>query len=124
MYYKKVSIEEKFPPLMKFVTTIDENGEHRVYRLTKHGWNMRDGDGINSPNNNLQITHWLEEVDLIELEKIEKELTWIIDDLGKINSPFREGSVTVQQITLKNGKEAQIRIEVTTDEDVFTEVCD
>lgn len=61
--FKKVSIEDRLPEKNKFVTTIDEAGEHRVYRLTEHGWNMRDSDGTNSPNNNLKITHWLEEVE-------------------------------------------------------------
>lgn len=69
MYFKKVSVKEKMPPLDKFVTTIDEAGEHRVYRRVSiegvpdgENWNMRDADGINSPNNNLPITHWLMEV--------------------------------------------------------------
>jgi len=59
---------------------------------------------------------------MINLNKIEKELISIIDDLGKKNSPFCEGSATVQQLTLKNGIEAQIRVEVITDEDMFEEV--
>jgi hypothetical protein len=73
MYFKKVSVTERLPELNKFVTTIDEAGEHRVYRLVNvepvgNSWNMRDADGINSSNNNLPITHWLEEVDLSEME--------------------------------------------------------
>lgn len=64
MYFKKVPLTERLPEQGKFVTTIDTANEHRVYRLTEYGWNMRDADGINSPNNNLEITHWLEEVDL------------------------------------------------------------
>lgn len=60
--YRKISIDERLPDLMQFVTTIDANNEHRVYRLTEQGWNMRDADGINSPDNNTPITHWLEEV--------------------------------------------------------------
>jgi hypothetical protein len=61
--YKKIDVLERLPELMKFVTTIDSSNEHRVFRLTKEGWNMRDADGDNSPNNNLRITHWLEEFD-------------------------------------------------------------
>jgi len=63
MYYKKISVKERLPKQGKFVTTIDEANEHRVYRLTEYGWNMRDLDGSNSPNNNLTITHWLEETE-------------------------------------------------------------
>ncbi len=73
MHFQKVSVKGRFPEPRKFVTTIDEAGEHRVYRLTEHGWNMRDMDGDYSPNNNLPITHWLEEVDLTgELSKAQK----------------------------------------------------
>jgi hypothetical protein len=68
MYYKKISIDERLPELGKFVTTIDEAGEHIVYRLTEYGWNMRDMSGVNSPNNNLKILYWLEEIDLSEIE--------------------------------------------------------
>lgn len=73
MYFKKVSVKERFPELNKFVTTIDEAGEHRVYSLVNidpigSSWNMRDPDGINSANNNLPIVYWLEEVDLSEIE--------------------------------------------------------
>jgi hypothetical protein len=60
--YRKVLISERLPEIGKFVTTIDEAGEHRVYRLTEHGWNMRDADGDNSPNNNLPMIYWLEEI--------------------------------------------------------------
>lgn len=69
MYFRKISIKEELPPIGKFVTTIDKDSEHRVYRLEKIEpvglfWNMRDADGINSPSNNTEITHWLKEVDL------------------------------------------------------------
>ena len=62
MIFKAISIKDELPPLNKFVTTIDEAGEHRVYRLTEHGWNMRDAAGINSPNDNLPILYWLKDV--------------------------------------------------------------
>jgi hypothetical protein len=65
--YRKVKVSERLPEVGKFVTTIDEAGEHRVYRLTEHGWNMRDSDGDNSPNNNLPIIFWLEEIKEYEL---------------------------------------------------------
>ncbi len=74
MYYKKIAITERLPDIGKFVTTIDEANEHRVYRLTEFGWNMRDVDGTNSPNNNLPILYWLEETDLSEME--EKAESW------------------------------------------------
>lgn len=76
--YRKVLVAERLPELMKFVTTIDEANEHRVYRLTEHGWNMRDADGDNSPNNNLQITHWLEEIEEVE------ELGGLIDSIDNL----------------------------------------
>lgn len=60
MFFKAVPVTKRFPELGKWVTTIDTAGEHRVYRLMEHGWNMRDADADNSPNNNLPITHWLE----------------------------------------------------------------
>lgn len=62
MTYNKIAVKDRLPELGKWVTTIDEANEHRVYRLMEHGWNMRDADGINSPNNNLPILYWLEEV--------------------------------------------------------------
>lgn len=68
MYLKKISITDRLPEYGKFVTTIDTAGEHRVYRFAETGWNMRDADGTNSPNNNLAITHWLEDVDLANAE--------------------------------------------------------
>lgn len=74
MYYKKIAVAERLPDIGKFVTTIDEANEHRVYRLTEFGWNMRDVDGTNSPNNNLPILYWLEEIDLSEME--EKAEAW------------------------------------------------
>lgn len=78
MYFKKVLIKDRLPELMKFVTTIDLNDEHRVYRLTEYGWNMRDADGDNSTNNNIELVYWLEEVN----EKIEEKANnW--DKLGK-----------------------------------------
>ena len=74
MYYKKIAVAERLPDIGKFVTTIDEANEHRVYRLTEFGWNMRDADGTNSPNNNLPILYWLEETDLTEM--ISKAEAW------------------------------------------------
>lgn len=61
-FFRKVPASERLPDIGKFVATIDEANEIIVYRLTKYGWNMRDGMCVNSPNNNLKITHWLEEV--------------------------------------------------------------
>lgn len=84
MYYKKISVEERFPEIGKFVTTIDTDNQHRVYRLTEYGWNMRDADGINSPNNNLCITHWLEEVDLSEVIDNARKWTEFDEELGKM----------------------------------------
>ena len=68
MNFRAIPTLERMPELGKWVTTIDTAGEHRVYRLTEYGWNMRDLDGLNSPNNNLIITHWLEEES--ELKKV------------------------------------------------------
>lgn len=68
MYYRKVAVTERLPEMMKFVTTIDSDNEQRVYRLTEYGWNMRDIDGDNSPNNNKPITYWLEEFTLSDVE--------------------------------------------------------
>jgi|ERR1035437_710111 hypothetical protein len=58
--YMPVPIEVRLPELMKFVPVIDEDGEIAIYRRTEHGWNMRDGMGDNSPNNNKKIIFWLE----------------------------------------------------------------
>lgn len=79
MYFKKVLIAERLPEKGKFVTVIDIVGNHRVFRLTDNGWNMRDADGDNSPNNNLEITSWLEEVDMSTIER--KATKW--DELGE-----------------------------------------
>jgi hypothetical protein len=60
--FKKVSILQELPPVGQFVTTIDKDGQHRVYRMNgDKTWCMRDLDGRESPNNNLPITHWLKE---------------------------------------------------------------
>jgi hypothetical protein len=67
--FRKVKIENRLPEMWKWVTTIDSANEHSVYRLTDNdNWNMRDVDGINSPNNNLPMIYWLEEVAVDELE--------------------------------------------------------
>lgn len=60
--YKKISILEELPPFNKFVITLDEANEPFIYRLTEYGWNMRDVDGDNTPNNNLTIKYWLKEI--------------------------------------------------------------
>nr|ARK13034.1 hypothetical protein A6C57_23345 [Fibrella sp. ES10-3-2-2] len=81
--FRKVDVAQRMPPMGAWVTTIDTANEHRVYRLTEHGWNMRDADGINSPNNNLPITHWL--------EPIEMNSTAIMGDARAMYSPVVEG---------------------------------
>lgn len=62
MYYKTVLIADRTPQPGKYVTCIDIAGEQRVYRLTESGWNIRDADGFNSPDTNLPLVSWLEEV--------------------------------------------------------------
>lgn len=62
MFYKKISVKDRLPEIGVFVVTIDVGGEMGIYRLTEYGWNMRDSSAFNSPNNNLEITHWLEEI--------------------------------------------------------------
>ena len=86
MYFKAVSVEERLPEVGKWVTTIDTAGEHRVYRLMEHGWDMRDADAINSPNNNLHITHWLEEVTEYNVALLEeaKESKTVILNIDKL----------------------------------------
>lgn len=69
--YQTISIEKESPPFGEFVTTIDKNGEHRVYRMNKDKtWTMRDSDGTNSPINNLEITHWLKKFDRSDFLKL------------------------------------------------------
>jgi hypothetical protein len=97
--YRKVDVTERLPKLMKFVTTIDTNNEHRVYRLTDHGWNMRDADADNSPNNNLPITHWLEEIQEIAVEKL-GELIDSIDSLACALELPMSAFVHVQQMKI------------------------
>lgn len=75
MHFRAVPITERLPELWKWVTTIDSAGEHRVYRLVEFtgsvglSWNMRDSAGEHSPNDNLPITHWLEEVIKTDVSK-------------------------------------------------------
>lgn len=90
--FRKVKVSERLPEVGKFVTTIDEAGEHRVYRLTEYGWNMRDADGNNSPNNNLPITCWLEEFDGTELERKAKLLDEIDESVSKFYDEDDEGN--------------------------------
>lgn len=62
--YKTISIKKQYPKIGEFVTTIDKNGEHRVCKMNKdNSFTMRDADGVNSPNNNIEITHWLKKCD-------------------------------------------------------------
>lgn len=71
----KVKISERLPEVGKWVTTIDEADEQRVYRLVEndvegiepYSWNMRDVDGTNSPNNNIPLVYWLEEISVEQL---------------------------------------------------------
>ncbi len=107
MYFKKVSITEKEPPLNKFVTTIDEAGEQRVYRLTDYGWNMRDADGENSPCNNLPITHWLEEAN--EPEKLidfKVAALPLIKHLAENHHPHHTAIVTSTSAELLESKQS------------------
>ncbi len=83
MYYRKVAIADRLPEKMKFVTTIDSANEHRVYRLTEHGWNMRDADGAESPNNNLPMIYWLEEYTLTNTEKKAKQWDELDAEIAK-----------------------------------------
>lgn len=64
----KVPVDERLPELDKFVPAIDESGCISIYRRVSFPelkeewlWDIRDNIGINSPNCNLKITHWLEE---------------------------------------------------------------
>ena len=61
--YIAIPVKERMPPEGKWVTTIDIDDNERVYRFINGTWNMRDADGENSPNNNLEITLWLERQD-------------------------------------------------------------
>lgn len=78
--YRKISVADRLPEKNIFVTTIDTANEHIVYRLTDEGWSMRDGVGDNSPNNNLAITHWLEEIK----ESAVEELGQLIDSIESL----------------------------------------
>lgn len=62
--YKTILVEKEYPPVGEFVTTIDEDGKHRVYKINKdRTWTLRDSDGVDSPPNNLKITQWLKKCD-------------------------------------------------------------
>jgi hypothetical protein len=78
--FRKVKVSERLPEMGKFVTTIDLANEHRVYRLTENGWNMRDADGDNSPNNNLPIIFWLEEINDYGSQEL----------IGNVDSMFKD----------------------------------
>ena len=86
-FFKVVNIEERKPPLMKFVPTIDDNGEIIMYRRTEHGYNMRDSEGTNSPNNNHKIVSWLEP---LPLTAIREDAAYVINKL--INDETKSGS--------------------------------
>jgi hypothetical protein len=108
MYYKKISVKERQPQLNKFVTTIDVNNEHRIYRLTENGWNMRDSDGTNSPNNNLEIEYWLEEVSDID-NNTEKSLdvTSVEDAKNKVSDIKVFGDGDTWRLICKASSESQ-----------------
>lgn len=116
--YRKVDVTERLPELMKFVTTIDTDNEQRVYRLTDHGWNMRDACGDNSPNNNLPITHWLEEIE----ESAVEEFGQLIDSIESLSCALdlpMSAFVHLQQMKILLPKKVQelkdVFIEITGD---------
>jgi len=67
--YRKVKVSERLPDPMKWVTTIDSEGNHFVHRLTDYGWNMRDAGADNTPDTNYSIEYWLEEIKQNEMVK-------------------------------------------------------
>ena len=94
-FFRVVPIEEREPPFMKFVPTIDEAGEIIFFRRTVHGYNMRDGQADNSPNNNLKILSWLEPCESCRLtddeleEKIVKEIKFEEEDaVGNVKTDY------------------------------------
>lgn len=94
MYFRTISVIERLPENGKWVTTIDEAGEHRVYRFTEGAWNMRDADGVNSPNNNLPIMYWLEQVPEVTdgttfIERLTKEKVELDEKIDKLDTFVR-----------------------------------
>ncbi len=57
-----VATKDRLPPIGKYVPTVDADGEIMMYRLTEHGWNMRDIEGDATPNTNIKIEYWLEKI--------------------------------------------------------------
>lgn len=64
---RPVDVNNRLPEIDRFVLTIDEAGNQIIYKRTEYGWNMRDGIAANSPNNNLKITYWYEEIEIESL---------------------------------------------------------
>lgn len=97
MIFRAVNIKDRKPSIGKWVTTIDTEGQHIVYQYTERGyWHMRDitRAGI---NNNLPITHWLEEV----VEQTPSELSrcaldYAENQLG--DKPFSDNKAAVASI--------------------------
>jgi len=76
--YKKVSLKEELPPVGEYVTVIDEKDNYRAYAMNKDGsWTLRDSDGINSPNNNLKLTHWIKKCDRDDYLEISRQISLI-----------------------------------------------
>lgn len=94
-FFRVVRLEEREPPMLKFVPTIDEAGEIIIFRRTEHGYNMRDDTGINSPNDNLRIVAWLEPFDHLTNEEI-------LDNAGAIGFELEDvfGTVTNDYIRI------------------------
>lgn len=84
--YKEVLLTERLPEMGVWVTMIDTEGNHRVYRRTEHGYNMRDSDGLMSPSNNLAFVCWLEKVNLKEYTAELKPFVVVFPQPDTINS--------------------------------------
>jgi hypothetical protein len=68
--YVPVLISERLPDLYEFVPVVDDAGEIIMYQRTEEGWNMRDAEGTNTPDNNRPLVYWLSKK-YINFEKTE-----------------------------------------------------
>ncbi len=92
--FRKVLVSERLPEINKFVATIDEAGDMRMFKRTESGWALQDFPETNYTKGNYDPVYWLEEVPsqaplLIEaLKKIADPIKYLSDEAKREGREF------------------------------------
>ena len=102
MIFIKTELSKELPQSGVYVTTIDESGQHRVYKHNNDNtWTMRDADGSESPNNNLIITHWLKPAFSDDELEYLKSIGWFSYSLDKTELTRESNQFTGYSLTIQ-----------------------